>query len=70
MNTQYNGHTYCHKCGQTHWMHGCCHPPIAETTAEARTMPQVSTAMQRKMIVFRRKRWVMKQLERLPFFSA
>ena len=51
-------------------MHGECPDPIAETTAEAHAMPQVSPAMQRKITVFRRKRWVMKQLERLPFFSA
>lgn len=24
MNTPYNGHTHCHKCGTTHWMHGPC----------------------------------------------
>lgn len=26
MTESYTGHTYCHKCGQWHWMHGFCLP--------------------------------------------
>jgi hypothetical protein len=70
----YNGHTHCHKCGQTHWMHGEC-PARASLDEEIDNAlgipsPKVSPAMQRKIVVYRRKRWVMKQLERLPFFRA
>lgn len=33
-------------------------------------MPQIPPHICRRMLVLRRKRWVMKQLERLPFFRA
>jgi hypothetical protein len=53
-------------------MHGPC--SVESATREANldlgiVPPKISAEFKRQMIVYRRKQWVMKQLERIPFFS-
>jgi hypothetical protein len=43
----YNGHTYCLKCGQMHWMHGPCPEPIAQSVAGANVEPEQTEAQKR-----------------------
>lgn len=74
MGTSYGGHCQCIRCGQYHWIQAPC--PVESTALEQELdkelgipPPKLSPKMIRKVKVFRRKRFVMRILEKLPFFS-